>query len=108
MNTAVYDNSAIAAKSKYFIMIEDFQFKVSAAGSKGFGALQLMMSRKQDVDTHFRNYLSKKGTSSPEDALFTYRPCNSTVWSAQAILYDKEKVRSFLQVAVVGGRGVSS
>ena len=62
LNTAVYDNSAIAAKSKYFIMIGDFQFKVSAAASKGFGALQLMMSRKEDVDTHFRNYLSKKGT----------------------------------------------
>ena len=110
---AVYDNSVIAAKSKYFIMIEDdirFQFKVDfhaliAAAPKGFGALQLMMSRKEDVDAHFRNYLSKKGTSSsPDDALFTYRPRNSTVWSAQAILYNKEKVRAFLQVAVVKDR----
>jgi hypothetical protein len=109
---AVHDNSAIAARSKYFIILEDdvrFQFKVNfqaliSVAPKGFGALQLMMSRKEDVDAQFQNYLSKKDTPPPQDALFTYRPRNSTVWSAQAILYDKKKVREFLQVAVVTDR----
>lgn len=110
--TALHDTSPTATQSEYFVIIEDdirFQFRIEfdtliAAAPNDFGALQLMMSRKQDVGEHWNRYLAASSSSRPQSAYFSYRPKNSTVWSAQAILYKKEAIRKFIDYAVVADR----
>ena len=55
------------------------------------------MSHKIHIKQHFERY-----SASPmnDKELFTYRPRNSTIWSAQAILYRKDAVRRFVESAV--------
>jgi len=104
---ALHDNSTYAANSKYFLMLEDdvrFRFRVDfnkliELAPKGFGALQLMMSRKQNIESHWELYSSHSNFTNTRK-LFTYRPRNSTVWSAQAILYNKDAIRKFIASAV--------
>jgi len=104
---ALHDNSTFAAKSKYFLMLEDdvrFRFRVNfnkliELAPKGFGALQLMMSRKQNIVSHWESYLSQSSNFSSTWKFFSYRPRNSTVWSAQAILYNKDAIRKFIASA---------
>ena len=106
--TVINDKNPIALRSKYFIMLEDdvrFQFKIDfealiSAAPKGFGALQLMMSHKKDIDNHWNIYSSLYNPKTSSNGLFSYRPRNSTVWSAQATLYNKDVVREFLRYAI--------
>ena len=109
--TALHDTSEIAQKSKYFVVLEDdvrFQFKVDfnnliESAPNDFGSLQLMMSHKIQIETAWNHYLGsikdKKGTKQNPD-YFIHRPRNSTVWSAQAVMYNKDIIRSFIDKAV--------
>lgn len=95
--------------SEYFIVLEDdvrFKFildfdKLIQAAPKGFGALQLMMSHKIHIKQAFERYAA---SPAHDRELFSYRPRNSTIWSAQAILYRKEAVRGFIESAVTRDR----
>lgn len=115
MHTALNDPSDQAKKSKYFLILEDdvrFKFKVDFEklieyAPNDFGALQLMMSNKLQIETAWNQYLwtftnSKDGHKRPD--FFIHRPRNSTVWSAQAVLYNKDVIRPFIERAVVPDR----
>jgi GR25 family glycosyltransferase involved in LPS biosynthesis len=99
--TALQDNSSFAKNSKYFMVLEDdvrFSFRVNiekliSSAPSDFGALQLMMSHKTTIEQ-----LWTKHTSTSET--FTYRPRNSTIWSAQAIIYNKDVIRNYIDSAV--------
>ena len=98
---ALHDNSTTSMNSKYFILLEDdvrFTFhvdfeKLISLAPKDFGALQLMMSHKTSIETHWEKYHKDFET-------FTYRPRDSSTWSAQAVLYNKEVVRRYIDKAV--------
>ena len=111
--TAINDPSEVARKSKYFLVIEDdvrFHFdvdykKLIASAPNDFASIQLMMSHKIQIESAWEHYVTSidlHTTVRPD--YFTHRPRNSTVWSAQAVLYNKDKIRSFVEKAVVRDR----
>jgi GR25 family glycosyltransferase involved in LPS biosynthesis len=115
LHTALNDQSPSAKKSKYFMVLEDdvrFKFKVDLdklieAAPNDFGSLQLMMSHKIQIETAWNHYIGSindvRGSTRRPD-FFIHRPRNSTVWSAQAVLYNKEVIRKFIEYAVVADR----
>jgi GR25 family glycosyltransferase involved in LPS biosynthesis len=115
MHTALHDQAEAAKASKYFLVLEDdvrFKFKVDvekliASAPDDFGALQLMMSHKLQIEGAWNHYLwslndSKDGHKRAD--YFIHRPRNSTVWSAQAVIYNKDIIRPFIERAVVADR----
>lgn len=112
LHTALNDQSDLARNSKYFLVLEDdvrFQFQVDyakliEAAPNDFGSLQLMMSHKIQIESQWDHFLDSfvvKGSSKQRPDYFVHRPRNSTVWSAQAVLYNKDVIRSFIEKAVV-------
>lgn len=111
LHTALNDQSDTAKRSKYFVVLEDdvrFKFGVDfekfiGSAPEDFGSLQLMMSHKGQIETAWSHYTNSMHTSSPtrRPDYFIHRPRNSTVWSAQAVLYNKEVIRQFVEKAVV-------
>lgn len=115
LHTALNDQSDLARSSKYFLVLEDdvrFQFQVDYAklidaAPNDFGSLQLMMSHKIQIESKWDHYLESVNTlreSHRRPDYFVHRPRNSTVWSAQAVLYNKDVIRSFIEKAVVKDR----
>jgi hypothetical protein len=120
LHTALNDESSIARSSKYFLLLEDdvrFKFNVDfdklvAAAPNDFGSLQLMMSHKMQIEESWNHYVStishestgngKESTKAPD--YFVHRPRNSTVWSAQAVLYNKEVIRPIINRIVARDR----
>lgn len=107
LHTALHDPDPLAQMSDYFLVLEDdvrflwavdFERLIDQAPA-GFGALQLMLSHRPHLEDAWERFLSTNG-----DELFTYRPRNSSVWSAQAILYRKDAIRSFVDAAVARDR----
>jgi hypothetical protein len=101
LHIALHDNSSFAKNSKYIMILEDdvrFTYHVDTdklilSAPPNFGALQLMMSHKTTIEQ-----LWTKHTVTSE--IFTYRPRNSTIWSAQAVIYNKDIIRSYIDSAV--------
>lgn len=107
LHMALNDPDPLAQMSDYFLVLEDdvrflwaidFERLINQA-PVGFGALQLMLSHRPHLEEVWERFMSTNG-----DELFTYRPRNSSVWSAQAILYRKDAIRSFVDAAVVRDR----
>lgn len=111
LHTALNDQSELARNSKYFIVLEDdvrFHFdvdysKLIASAPTDFASLQLMMSHKIQIESTWSHYTSSvdSHSASTRPDYFIHRPRNSTVWSAQAVLYNKDKIRAFVERAVV-------
>lgn len=111
LHTALNDPSEVAKNSKYFLVLEDdvrFKFNVDfekliSAAPDDFGSLQLMMSHKVQIESAWGHYANSVPSSSPnrKPDYFIHRPRNSTVWSAQAVLYNKDVIRQFVERAVV-------
>jgi GR25 family glycosyltransferase involved in LPS biosynthesis len=97
----ILDDSEYAKSSPYALILEDdvrFSFDVDfddlvAQAPKGFGMIQLMMSHSDHIIEQAHMYFD-------HNELFGIRYRNSTVWSAQAILVNKEKIRPFIMNAV--------
>lgn len=108
LSIALSDPDSKAQKASHFLILEDdvrFQWivdfqKLIAAAPKGFGSLQLMLSHKVQIEEMWQRYAN----NSIQSTLFTPRTRNSSVWSAQAILYSKEAIRSFISKAVTVDR----
>lgn len=98
---ALHDPSKEAQQSKYILFLEDdirFRYKIDfkaliELAPKGFGSIQLMMSHRSHIEEQWNRYVN-------DAEIFTIRPRNSTVWSAQAILYNKDVIRPFINYAV--------
>lgn len=116
---ALEDPHPAAKQSPYFLLLEDdvrfeYLFNMKSLlhhfklGSNvidnipDFASLQLMLSHKTQLEAHWESFLSN--SPSAEKRFFTYRPRNSSMWSAQAVLYRKDAIRDFIQKAVVMDR----
>lgn len=118
----LHDTHPQARQSPYFLVLEDdvrFLWEVDLlelirVAPKGFGALQLMMSHKLQIEHAWDLYNGRRTDSVPDylgrlpsdviiehnNPLFWYRPRNSTVWSAQAILYHRPAIERLVNRAV--------
>ena len=112
--TALHDPHPDAKDNPYFLVLEDdvrFHYRiryqdllrqVPAIDGRPFSSIQLMMSHKVQIEEAWNDYVSSVTTStSGSPKYLAVRPRNSTVWSAQAILYRKEGIRPFIEKAVV-------
>jgi GR25 family glycosyltransferase involved in LPS biosynthesis len=124
---AVEDESPAARKSKYALILEDdvrFSFSVDFSrlieqAPRDFGVLQLMTSHRDDFEVlweqftgaanlsseaHAHAHLHKGGDKEKTDKynhrLWTFRDRQSTVWSAQAYVINKDIYRGFISAAV--------
>jgi hypothetical protein len=101
--TALNDPHPLAVQSDYVLVLEDdvrflwaidFDALIDKA-PPNFGSLQLMLSHRPHVEDTWERFIETEG-----EELFVFRPRNSSVWSAQSILYRKSAIRSFVQAAV--------
>ena len=124
---AVEDSSPEARKSKFALILEDdvrFSFIVDFAklielAPADFGVLQLMTSHRDDFELLWEHFTGVANMSSEAHAhahfhkgpdreehdrynhtLWTFRDRESTVWSAQAYIINKDVYRDFISAAV--------
>ena len=131
---AVEDDRPAARSSRYALILEDdvrFSFSVDFGklveqAPKDFGVLQLMTSHLDDFETVWEQYIGAVNQSAEAHAhahfhkggdkegapeadkynhrLWTFRDRQSTVWSAQAYVIDKNIYRDFIAAAVAKDR----
>lgn len=103
LHTAVNDPHPLAQNSDYFLVLEDdvrFLWAIDfddliAQAPTHFGSLQLMLSHRPHVEETWERFIETEG-----EELFVFRPRNSSVWSAQAILYRKSAIQAFVAASV--------
>lgn len=100
--TAVTDTNTYAINHRYILILEDdVHFKFSINFNKliemapPFGMIQLMTSHSKHFDGIWNTYKNSEYRN-----LFTKREKDSNIWSAQAILVDKEAIKGFILNAV--------
>lgn len=131
---AVEDNAPSARSSKYALILEDdvrFSFSVNfqkliEQAPQDFGVLQLMTSHRDDFEVLWEQYTGEVNQSAEAHAhahfhkggdnqgaheadkynhrLWTFRDRQSTVWSAQAYIINKDHYREFISAAVAKDR----
>ena len=101
--TAVTDNDSYAVNSKHVLILEDdvhFKFlidfnKLIEMAPSDFGMIQLMTSHTKHFETIWNTYKNSEYRN-----LFTKREKDSNIWSAQAILVNKESIKGYIKNAV--------
>jgi GR25 family glycosyltransferase involved in LPS biosynthesis len=101
--TAVTDTNPYAINSKYALILEDdihFKFlidfnKLIEMAPPDFGMIQLMTSHTKHFESLWNTY-----KNSDYRNLFTMRGKDTNIWSAQAILVNKETIKGYIQNAV--------
>ena len=100
--TAVTDTNTYAINNKYVLILEDdihfkfnIDFKKLIEMAPPFGMIQLMTSHAKHFDGIWNTYKNSEYRN-----LFTKREKDSNIWSAQAILVDKEAIKGYILNAV--------
>jgi hypothetical protein len=109
--TAIYDDipnrspngaNTTTTQSKYALILEDdirFQYTIDfdaliASAPRNFGVLQLMTSHYDQIVGLWNSYRYRS-------EIWTYRRQDSSIWSAQAYLINKETFKQYVDVAVL-------
>ena len=100
--TAVTDTNSYAINSKYVLILEDdvhFKFNIDfnklIEMAPPFGMIQLMTSHSKHFIGIWNTYINSEYRN-----LFTKREKDSNIWSAQAILVNKEAIKGYILNAI--------